>query len=419
MTAVEETDSIDTDLDHHSDDFREYNYARMAELRERCPVAKSSSWGGFWFFTSYDAVFDACRDHDLFSSHMSKAVPRGANETPFIPIDIDPPRLQKYRKLLLPAMSPTAAESQRAELTAITNSLIDAFIVSGAADLAEELFTPLPARWILRLLGFDEDRWPEWISWLHTLVHDRATDMDKTIEAAGHLYGTIAREVEVRRGARPPGLLSDLMDAEIDGVPLNDEELGGIVVLLLLGGMDTTAGLTGNALLRIDADPALRRRLIDDPSVLDAATEEFLRHDTPAQGLTRLVTRDAAFHGRQLRKGDRVMLMFAAANRDPAVFERPDEIVLDRPSNRHMAFALGVHRCLGSNFARLMFKTMLSETLRRMPDVQVSGAVERLPDAGDVYAVKHLPVRFTPGSVENPVVPAYSSPDSSAAKGRK
>ncbi|SHN15832.1 cytochrome P450 [Cryptosporangium aurantiacum] len=409
MIALGETDSFDTNLDHHGEEFREHNYARLAELRERSPVAKTSAWDGFWFVTSYDAVFDAIRDPELFSNHPAKSIPPSANPPPFIPIDLDPPRLQKYRKLLLPAMSPTAAENQRAELTAITNSLIDAFIERGTADLAEDLFTPLPARWVLRLLGFDEDRWPDWISWLHALVHDRASDMEKTIAAAAHIYGTIAQEIVVRRDARRPGLLSDLMAAEVDGIPLDDEELSGIAVLLLLGGMDTTAGLAGNALLRIDADPALRRRLIEDPAVLDAAAEEFLRHDTPTQGLARVVTRDAQFHGKQLREGDRVMLMYAAANRDPAVFDRPDEIVLDRPSNRHMGFALGVHRCLGSNFARVMFKTMISETLRRMPDVRVDGPIERLPDAGDVYAVKHLPVRFTPGPLENPIVPPYVS----------
>lgn len=408
MPAIDETSLSDTDLDHHSDDFREHNYERLAELRSRCPVAKSSAWGGFWFITSYDAVFDACRDPGLFSNHMDKAVPPTANPAPFIPIDIDPPELQKYRKLLLPYLSPAAADAKEPELRAITGSLIDAFIESGEADLAQQVFTPLPARWTLRFLDFDESAWPDWIDWLHSLIHDRTTDMARTIESAGKIYGFIAQEI-ARRRANPggKGVLSGLIEADVDGAKLNDDELAGIVVLLLLGGMDTTAGLTGNAMLAIDKDPELRRRLIEDPAVLDSATEEFLRHGTPSQGLTRVVTRDAEFHGRQLKAGDRAILMYAAANRDPAVFDRPDEVVLDRPSNRHMAFALGVHRCLGSNFARVMFKTMISEVLRRMPDVHVAGPIERLPDAGDVYAVKHLPVRFTPGPVENVPVPAY------------
>jgi cytochrome P450 len=392
-------DRFDTDLDHHGPEFREHNYAIMADLQGRCPVAKSSAWDGYWLFTSYDAVFDACQDPELFSSHMAKAIPSAGNPAPFIPIDIDPPMLQKYRKLLLPYMSPKAAQRQEAELRDIATELIDAFIESGHGDLAQQLFTPLPARWVLRLLDFDETRWPEWIEWLHAMIHDRASNTAKAMEGVGHIYTEIATELAQRR-ANPggAGILSALIDAEIDGAPLNDEELTGIVVLLLLGGMDTTAGLTGNVMLRIDAEPELRRQLIEDPSVLARATEEFLRHDTPTQGLTRIVTRDAEFHGRQLRKGDRVMLMFAAANRDPSAFDHPDDIDLERTANRHMSFALGVHRCLGSNFARLMFQVMITEVLRRMPDMRVSGTVERLPDAGDVYAVKNLPVSFTPSA---------------------
>jgi cytochrome P450 len=395
--SVDTNPDTDTDLDHHSPEFREHNYDIMADLRARCPVAKSSAWGGYWLFTSYEAVFDACQNPELFSSHMDKAIPSAGNPAPFIPIDIDPPMLQKYRKLLLPYMSPKSAARQEPELRAITNELIDVFIESGEGDLAQQLFTPLPARWVLRLLDFDESRWPEWIDWLHSMIHDRASNPEKGMAGVVNIYTEIATELAQRR-ANPGGngILSELITAEIDGAPLGDEELTGIVVLLLLGGMDTTAGLAGNVMLRIDADTELRRRLMDDPEVLARATEEFLRHDTPTQGLTRVVTRDAEFHGRSLKKGDRVMLMFAGANRDPAAFDHPTEIDLDRTANRHMSFALGVHRCLGSNFARLMFQVMITEVLRRMPDVHLSGPVVRLPDAGDVYAVKHLPVRFTP-----------------------
>jgi cytochrome P450 len=262
------------------------------------------------------------------------------------------------------------------------------------------LFTPLPARWILQLLGFDDSQWGQWIEWIHTVIHDRASEPEKTMQAVMELYGAMSAEIARRRERPTEDLTTVLIRAEIDGRPLTDPELIGIVFLLLLGGMDTTAGLTGNAFLRIDADPALRRRLVEDPDVLDRSTEEFLRHDTPTQGLARIVTRDAEFHGRQLRKGDRVLLMYAAANRDPGVFDRPGVIDFDRAENRHLAFGLGLHRCLGSNFARVMFRVMITETLRRMPDIRISGQVERYPDAGDVYAVRNLPVRFTPGSRE-------------------
>jgi cytochrome P450 len=391
----------DTNLDHHSAEFRENNYDILRELQGRCPVAKSSAWAGFWLFTSYDTVFEASRDPELFSSHMSKGVPTVEGQTdPLIPIDIDPPMLQEYRKILLPHMSPGAARAKTGDLRTMATELIDVFIETGQADLSTQLFTPLPARWILQLLGFDDSQWGQWIEWIHTVIHDRASEPEKTMQAVMELYGAMSAEIARRREQPTEDLTTVLIRAEIDSRPLTDPELIGIVFLLLLGGMDTTAGLTGNAFLRIDADPALRRRLDEDPGVLDRSTEEFLRHDTPTQGLARIVTRDAEFHGRQLRKGDRVLLMYAAANRDPGVFDRPGVIDFDRAENRHLAFGLGLHRCLGSNFARVMFRVMITETLRRMPDIRVSGQVERYPDAGDVYAVRNLPVRFTPGSRE-------------------
>jgi cytochrome P450 len=390
----------DTDLDHHTAQFREHNYEILNDLRDRCPVAKSSAWNGFWIFSSYDAVFEASRDPGLFSSHMDKAVPTLGQPDPMIPIDIDPPLLQQYRRVLLPFLSPKAAADREADLRQMAGEMIDGFIERGEADLSQELFTPLPAQWILRFLGFDDSEWERWIEWIHAVIHDRSSDQDKALAAVMELFTAMGTEVAKRRTAPTDDVTSRLMQAQVDGRPMTETELLGTVFLLLLGGMDTTAGLTGNAFLRIVADLELRRRLTEEPGVLDQATEEFLRHDTPSQGLTRLVTRDAEFHGRQLKKGDRVMLMYAAANRDPSAFSDPDEVDLDRTVNRHLAFGVGVHRCLGSNFARTMFKVMITEVLRRMPDVHVSGQVERYPDAGDVYAVRHLPVRFTPGSRE-------------------
>jgi cytochrome P450 len=394
-------DRYDTDLDFHGPEFREHNYEMLNDLRGRCPVAKSSAWDGHWLFTSYDAVFDACRDHELFSSDMRKSVPMLGQPDPLVPIDIDPPLLQEYRRLLLPHLSPKAAKAKEADLRHMAGEMIDGFIERGEADLSQELFTPLPARWILQFLGFDDTRWKRWIEWIHSVIHDRASKPQKAQAAVLELYTAMGGEIARRRAEPTDDVTSRLMESKVDGHTLTDPELLGMLFLLLLGGMDTTAGLTGNAFLRIDADPGLRRRLMQDPDVLAQATEEFLRHDTPTQGLARLVTRDAEFHGRRLKKGDRVMVMFAAANRDPAVFDNADEIDLDRTVNRHVAFALGVHRCLGSNFARTMFQVMIKEVLRRMPDVHVSGPVERYPDAGDVFAVRHLPVRFTPGPREN------------------
>jgi cytochrome P450 len=395
MTTTEQ--DFDTDLDHHSPYFRENNYAIMKDLQQRCPVAHSSSWGGFWMFTDYDACKAAAHDPELFSSDMRKGVPQAGQPFPLIPIDIDPPLLLDYRRIVLPWFSKIAADKMAGEIRQLVDEMVDAFIESGEADLSSQLTTPVPARIILRVLGFDDTRWADWVGWVHNMVHDRAHSPELALAAVMAIAGETAKEVAARRSAPTDDLMSALMAAEVAGRPLSDDELLGFVMLLMLGGMDTTSGLTGNTLVELDRDPALRERLRSQPELVPEATEEFLRHDTPSQGLSRYVTRDAEFRGRHLKEGDRVLLMYAAANRDPAVFDHPDEIDLDRPHYRHMAFALGAHRCLGSNLARLMFQIMITTVLERIPDFRISGELVRYPDAGDVYGVQHLPVSFTPG----------------------
>ncbi|MDT5358755.1 MAG: hypothetical protein QOC69_517, partial [Mycobacterium sp.] len=240
--------------------------------------------------------------------------------------------------------------------------------------------------------------WPEWVEWIHGVVHELATNPEKSAAAAVEIYTNITTEITRRRtDGYGDDLLSTLMQGQVNGEPLDDGQILGYAFLMLLGGMDTTSGLTGNALVRLQEQPELRHRLINEPELLPKATEEFLRHDTPTQGLPRIVTNDCEFKGQKFAAGERVLLMFAAANRDPKVFEDPDRIDFDRVGNRHLAFGAGPHRCMGSNHARMMFQVMMSEILTRMPDYTISGEVERFADAGSVYAVRRLPIRFTPG----------------------
>ncbi|MGO9100825.1 MAG: cytochrome P450 [Mycobacterium sp.] len=401
MTTIERAEGFDTDLDQHSPEFVDDPYGKLAQLRDRCPVAKSSSWNGFWIISGYQEIFDALHDTEVFSStpdENGKGVPPAPGSPQLAPIDFDPPEVGFYRSFLLKHMSPGAARKLQPAITEMANEFIDEFIERGRADVSQELFTALPAQLILKILGFDHTRWREWISWVHGFVHERVADPEGSMNKILTMAGQIVTEINESRETGHPGLMTELINAEQDGRKLDDGDLVNIVFLLILGGMDTTAGLTGNSLLRIAADDNLRQRIADDPQILDRATEEFLRHGTPTIGLSRRVAKDAVFHGREMKEGDRVLLMYAAGNRDPRVFDDPDTLDVDRPDTRHMAFALGVHRCLGSNLARVMFKTMITELLDRAPDFTVDlDKVVRYPDAGDVYAVKHLPIAFSPG----------------------
>lgn len=390
---------VEVDFDHHSPEFRENNYAQFDDLRAHCPVAHSAKYGGFWVLTDYESVGEAARDDDLFNSYPSVGVPASGMPFPVIPIESDPPMTEKLRSITLKQFSPGAAERLEPKAREMATELIDGFIERGACDIVQELTTPLPARLILHMLGLDESKYPEWVSWVHTTVHDRAHDEEKAGAAGMSMFGEINKQmVDRREHGFGDDLLSVIMQGTIDGEPLDDIQIAMYTFLMMLGGMDTTSGLTGNALVRIAGSPQLRERLLSDPAVLRQATEEFLRLDTPSQGLARTVSRDAEFCGAAMSQGDRVILMWAAANRDPEVFPDPHECDFDRENKRHMSFGVGVHRCLGSNLARMMFGVMITEILARMPDFEIAGDPVRFEDAGEVYAVRDLPIRFKPGA---------------------
>lgn len=406
MTSTEnsprrEADEFDTDLDHHSAEYARDPFPPLSELQSKCPIAKSSQWGGFWLLTGYDVAFEALHAPEVFSSRPTehgRGVPPVPGAGGLVPIDYDSPELGMYRSFLLSALSPGSVREMQPLIREMTTDFIDQFVERGTADVAQELFTPLPAQLILRMLGLDPSRWAEWVSWVHGFVHDHTVDPEGAATKVMTMFTTIYQEIGSARAQPRPGLLGDLVVAECDGRALTDDELANMVFLLILGGMDTTAGLCGNSLLLIDAQPELRKQILADPSVLDQGTEEFLRYATPTLGLPRTVSKDTEFHGRQLKKGEQVFVMYAAANRDPNHFDDSETIDLSRKATRHMAFGLGVHRCLGSNLARAMFKIMISELLTRVPDLAVRRSeVVRYADASAVYAVRHLPITFTPG----------------------
>jgi cytochrome P450 len=398
-------------LNIHGAFFSRNNYAVYEDLRPRCPVVYSTEHGGFWLTLDYASTFDATRDDDLFTSTPGTNIPNDpetekdagvAQISP--PIHTDPPLTGAMRKLTLPLLSPKRATDIEPQIRRIVTEQIDSFIEAGAADIVNQLSTPLPARIILRLLGFDEDRWPEWVSYVHGIIHDNHDDPEGLSRTAAmdKIAVAILAEMEqyFSKGSVEgyTDMTAAILGGQVLGRELTVEEKFGYLLLLLFGGMDTTSGLTGNTLVLLSRRPELRQQLIDHPEIMPTAVEEFLRLGTPTQGLARTISRDAEFHGQQLKEGDRALLLWAAANRDPAAFDDPLEPDLERTPNRHLAFGVGQHRCLGSNLARSMFRIMLEEILTRLPDfTMVDPEPKVFTDAFAVYAPRELKVRFTPG----------------------
>jgi cytochrome P450 len=401
MTDLQETQRrAEVDLDHHSPEFRDNPHGTFREMRESgCPVAYSEHYGGFWALVDYASVFEAARDDDLFNSYPSVGVPANEMGLAILPIESDPPETQELREVTLKRFSPGAAERFRESAVEMTNEAIDEFIERGECDLVGELTTPLPARLILRLLNFDESRYMEWVDWVHSTVHDRAHEPEKAGAAGMEMFGEIVKHLQERRAeGLGDDLFSDILRGTLNGEPLDDGQITMYTVLMMLGGMDTTSGFTGNVLRHLCEDRKLRNQLIEDPALLKKATDELLRLYSPTIGLARTVSRDAEFHGQPLCQGDRAILMWGAANRDPAMFENPDRLDLDRANaKKQMAFGVGIHRCLGSHYAKMMFDVMITQILKRLPDFELNGEAKLFEDAGEVYAVRELPVRFTPG----------------------
>jgi cytochrome P450 len=399
-TRAEAQRRAEVDLDHHSPDFREDPYGMFREMRESgCPVAHSDHYDGFWALVDYASVFDAARDDALFNSFPSVGVPASELPLQILPIESDPPETQELREVTLKRFSPGSAERFREAAVEMTNEAIDAFIERGKCDLVGELTTPLPARLILRLLNFDESRYMDWVGWVHSTVHDRAHDPEKAAMAGMEMFGEIVKHMQERRAeGLGDELFSDILRGTLHDKPLDDGQITMYTVLMMLGGMDTTSGFTGNVLLRLCKDKDLRQQFIDDPSLIKKGTDELLRLYTPTLGLARTVSRDAEFHGQSLCKGDRAILMWAAANRDPEMFSDPDTLDLSRPNaKKQMAFGVGMHRCLGSHYAKLMFDVMMTQVLKRLPDFELAEEPKLFEDAGEVYAVRELQVTFAPG----------------------
>lgn len=401
MSTTKTADEANSGIhfDHHSPSFQRNPYDVFSKLREQCPVAHSSAHGGFWVLSDYASVYEAARDDELFSSAETVGIPPSGLPYPIIPGESDQPQTQQLRAITLSAFSPKSIKALRSTMREIATELIDSFVERGECDIVAELTNPLPARMMLRMLGFDESTWQEWVDRAHAVIHDRTHSPEVAQAAGASIMAELGNEIAKRRGSDPKAdVFARIVHGTVDGNPLTDNEITMYGLIMILGGMDTTSGLTSNALYELCVNNDLRHRLLEDRSLMPAATEEFLRHSPPILSQARTVTRDVEFHGQQMRKGDRVLLLWGSANVDPTVFEAPEQIDFDRTDVRHLSFGVGVHRCLGSNLAREMFVVMLDEILTRLPDFRLVGTPERFADAGEIYAMRYMHIAFTPGA---------------------
>lgn len=395
------TEMENVDFDHHSTEFAHDPWSPLAELRATCPVAFTENHGGYWVITSYDEIKLVAQDDVRFSSASGITIPDKKNAGQrSIPIEMDPPDFLAFRRILHPMLSPAAVERITPVIERFVHAAIDEFIEAGRCDLVHDLADPLPAMTTLYKLGLPVERWPEFSEPMHQVVFLRQGDPRRADAMAGLqmisevLYETIA----ARREAPRDDMISYLVGCTVDGRPVTDAEVKDMAYLVIQGGFDTTGSAISNALLHISRDDALRQRLIDEPGILNTAVEEFLRFEAPQLALARTALEDVELGGRHIKAGDKLLLVWASANRDEKWFDDPDAIDLERFPNRHMTFGLGGHRCLGSTLARAQIKAALTAVLRRVPDFRVDESEATRPQTvGIAYGMYAMPATFTPG----------------------
>ncbi|MEE2030682.1 cytochrome P450 [Rhodococcus chondri] len=399
-------------FDRHAPDYRDRFLDVTEEMHSKCPMAWSDTHGGHWVAAGSREVFGLARsanvsnDHDLHGKrkgYKGIAIPtmeRASGVRGGI-LEMDDPEHTAFRSLLNPYLSPAAVQRWIPFVDEVVRAAIDEKIESGRIDFVDDLANIVPAVLTLAMMGIPIAKWEIYNEPVHAAVYTPPDSPD--IPRIGELHRAMGLDLltnlfEIRENPRP-GLIDAIANVEVLGEKPDDMELLGILSLLIGGGFDTTTALTAHSLEWLGQNPDERERLSRERDTLvDPATEEFLRYFTPAPGDGRTFSADTEFDGTEFKEGERLWLSWAMANRDPALFDDPNSIDLERRGNRHFSFGLGIHRCVGSNMARMVFKRMLLAVLDRMPDYKCDpeGTVH-YDTIGVIQGMRKLPATFTPG----------------------
>jgi cytochrome P450 len=354
---------------------------------------------GYYVFTDHDAIAEAYTRTDLFSSHSIEPV---VPDPPYkwIPEMLDPPDHTKWRKLLGPLFTPGRATAMKDDVRALAVDLIDQLAGSDHCDFVSQFAKKFPTTIFLRIMGLPQSDLDTFLRWEYVILHGNE-ETDPTREKAMAAMGEVAVYFsEAIANARKPendgktDVISQAVRWEIDDELIPDADVLSLCILMLLAGMDTVAAQLSYAFYTLATKPELRQRIIDDPTVIPAAVEEFLRAQAIVQP-ARIVTQDTEFHGCSLKKGDMVLFPLAAAGRDSNQYERPSEIDFDRGPFRHISFGSGPHRCLGSHLARVELVVALEEWHKRIPNYRIADADSIAEHHSGVYGINNLPLTWT------------------------
>ncbi len=344
---------------------------------------------GHWVAARADALEKVLTSPDLFSSSQFMVIKEMNPDPPLVPLMLDAPDHSKYRSLLTGALSPGAVQKLSDRARALAIELIESFVHKGACEFIGDFATHLPVTIFMSMVD-----WP---------MSDRSRLMEiaELVVRPGSFEAAIAGKnlvdeyaqsvVATRRGTLGNDLISDLLRARVDGKPIPEQILNGMVKLLLTAGLDTVASSMGFQARHLALSPELRARLIAHPEIIPKAIEEMLRR-FPIGNLGRKVTQDCEFFGAQLKSGDTILAPTASFGLDDRKFESPDRVNVDRPAGFHLSFGAGPHRCVGAMLARTELRIFVEEWLKRIPNFRIAPGASINVASGFVFGIPKLPL---------------------------
>jgi len=364
----------------------------MAGMHDTLPPVfyDVNEYGNAWQLIKYEDAYFMLRHPEIFSNEGATPFPRDPDDYfYFIPIEIDPPHHRKYRALLEQQFSPKGVLALENKIRTLANDLIDAVIDRGECEYTTAFGRPLPVSVFLDLMGLPQEKRDTFVSWAMDLLHSQNQEIMGRAMASISNY---LKQVIEEKGQNPDDMvISRIVHGTVDNRPMSPPEIFGFVVFLFIGGLDTVFATLNNVWLWLAQNPERRQEIIADPDNINAQVEELLRvFSVTFSG--RILIQDCELRGVQMKKGDRVTSVLPACNYDPEIFPDPTRVDFHRPKKPILAFAGGVHSCMGAHLARLEIKIALQEWLRRIPDFSLKPGTQIEYRPGGVVGPEHLPL---------------------------
>jgi len=399
-------DHIDlTDPDYFNDGVPHHWFK---QLRAESPVHWQAERGGagFWAVTKYEDVKFVSREPSLFSSwqggtNIFELDGQDLDGSRLLMLNMDPPQHAKFRRLVSKGFTPKRIAQMREHIRELARSIIDRIAEQGECEFVHDVASRVPMQTICEMIGVPECDRQHVYDVSNKLIGfddpEFQTSMEEGHLAAAELYMYANGLGEEKRKCPMDDLASTLIQAEVDGEKLTDQEFQSFFLLLAIAGNETTRTVTSQGMRLLSAHPDAKRRVAEDISLLPRAVEEILRYNPAVIHFRRTATEDVELRGKKIRKGEKVVVWYPSANRDEEVYSDPDAFDIDRWPNDHIAFGVGEHFCLGASLARLQLSSIFEEILTRLPDIEVHGPVRYLR-SNFIDGIKEMRVRFTPES---------------------